>query len=106
MTRTAMRPPARVPGFKAPNEPDAESPAAPDRPRTADLSPRAGTKQLNLRLSIALDDRYRALVRDCRDAGVDTSMTEIVHALLNEGPRDVQELRPLVRAWRRALEDV
>ena len=103
MTRQAMRPPARVPGFKAPNEPDPEPPAPSEPQRAADLSPRAGTKQLNLRLSLGLDQRYRALLRDCRDAGIDTSMTEIVHALLNEGPRDADEMRGLVHSWRGAV---
>ena len=104
MTRSAIRPPARVPGFKAPNEPDAAPPAPPVEQRTVDLSPRAGAKQLNLRLALGLDTRYRRLLRDCRDAGIDTSMTELVHALLNEGPRDVQEIRVLVRGWRQTLD--
>lgn len=106
MTRQPMRPPARVPGFTTPNEPDADARATADPPRTVDLSPRAGTKQLNLRLSLGLDDRYRALVRGCRDARAETSMTEIVHALLHEGPADVGEARALVRRWRRAIDEL
>ena len=101
-----MRPPARVPGFRAPNEPDAEPPAALDHSRATGLSPRAGTKQLNLRLSLGLDHRYRALLRACDDAGVETSMTEVLHALLNEGPRDVSEIRALLRGWRTTINEL
>ena len=99
MTRQPMRPPARVPGFKGQNELSVQPPVVP-------LSRRGGTKQLNLRLLVGLDDRYRGLLRECKDAGINTSMTELVHALLHEGPSDVGDVRILLRRWRPALDEL
>jgi hypothetical protein len=105
VTRPAMRTPARVPGFATQNEPtpaDATCPAASSP--TASLSTRAGTRQLNLRLLLPLHERYRRLVRECDDVGIDTSMTEVIHALLYGGPTDLDGTRQLIRAWRRARD--
>jgi hypothetical protein len=98
-----MRPPTRVPGFTTQNEAGPAAAAAHSKPvGDVSLSPRAGSRQLNLRLALGLHQRYRRLLRDCEDEGIDTSMTEIIHALLHQGPDDVRSARQLVRAWRSA----
>jgi hypothetical protein len=60
----------------------------------------AGTRQFNTRLLEPLHQRYMRLVRDLADEGYDTSMTELVHALLHEGPTTTAQARAKVRAWR------
>jgi hypothetical protein len=57
---------------------------------------------MNVRVLVPLHDRYARLVRQLADAGFDTTATEILHALLHEGPSDVMEARALVRRWRAA----
>ncbi len=101
-----MRPPTRVPGFTAQNEASPAAAATPS-PQIGDfsLSPRAGTRQLNLRLALGLHQRYRRLLRECEDAGTDTSMTELIHALIHQGPEDVASALQLIRAWRIARAD-
>jgi len=98
------RSPGRVPGFPAPEpegpvgEPSTAQPAT-----VADTTVfEGGVKQLTLRLPVALHRRYRRLVRDLEDEGVDSSMTELVHALLHEGPATTSDARALVARWRRA----
>ncbi len=105
MTRPPMRTPARVPGFAPQNEPTSAdaTPRASSSP-TASFSTRAGTRQLNLRLLLPLHERYRRLLRECEDVGIDTSMTEVIHALLHAGPTDLDGTRQLIRAWRRARD--
>jgi hypothetical protein len=44
------------------------------------------------------------LVRELGDDGYPTSFTEILHALLDEGPTTADEAREAVRAWRRRRE--
>jgi hypothetical protein len=105
VTRPPMHIPARVPGFATQNEPtsaDATPPGASSP--TASLSTRAETRQLNPRLLLPLHERYRRLLRECEDAGVDASMTEVIHALLHAGPTDLDGTRQVVRAWRRARD--
>jgi hypothetical protein len=48
--------------------------------------------------------RYKRLVRDLDDEGFDTTVTELVHALLESGPATPAEARALVRQWRRVLD--
>jgi hypothetical protein len=60
----------------------------------------AATRQFNTRLLEPLHQRYMRLVRDLADEGYDTSMTELVHALLHEGPTTAAQARAKVRAWR------
>ena len=97
MTRPPIRPPRRVAVVSSPPEQFAT-------PAGATLSRRAGTRQVNLRLLLPLHDRYRRLLRDCDAAGFETSLTELLHALLYAGPHDVETARRLVRDWRRVLE--
>ena len=106
MTRVPMRPPATatVSGVGQ-NEERPSAPQAEPAPRAdAPLSRRAGTRQLNLRLLLAVHERYRRLLRDCEEADFETSLTELVHALLYEGPKEPGEARQLVRRWRQALD--
>ena len=62
----------------------------------------APTRQFNTRLLLPLHERYARLARRLEDEGFDTTVTEIVHALLHEGPTDLDETEALVRRWRRA----
>ena len=55
----------------------------------------------NVRLLAPLHERYARLVRRLADEGFKTTSTEIVHALLYEGPDDPDAARELVRRWRR-----
>jgi hypothetical protein len=108
-----MRPPARVPGFAtaaparatdtvpAPSQPPSQAPASLS---AAGLSRKAGTRPLHLRLVLPLHHRYRQLLRDCEDEGLETSMTELVHALLHGGPTTPDQVRTLIRTWRREVE--
>ena len=81
-----LRSSGRVPGFAQPSASPSEttpgltsrSPMAP-----AALDPRAGTRQLNVRVLAPLLARYKRLVRDLEDEGFETSTTELVHALLH-----------------------
>ena len=103
MTRSA----ARVPGFASGpvSAPSGPATAAQTSAPVGGLSRRAGSRPLHLRLALSLDARYRRLLRDCEDDDIDTSMTEIVHALLHTGPSDVAQVRELLRAWRKALSE-
>ncbi len=96
------RSPGRVPGFGALEgvSPDAQlPPVEPAAVARVDVG-QGGVKQLTLRLPVALHRRYRRLVRDLEDEGVDSSMTELIHALLHEGPASTSDARALVRRWR------
>jgi hypothetical protein len=57
---------------------------------------------MNVRVLMPLHERYSRLVRQLADDGFDTTATEILHALLHEGPSDVAAARALVRRWRLA----
>ena len=61
----------------------------------------AASVQFNVRLLAPLHERYARLVRRLADEGFKTTSTEIVHALLHEGPDDPDAARELVRRWRR-----
>jgi hypothetical protein len=78
-----------------------ESPVA-TNPTVAHDSAYAGaaTRQFNTRLLEPLHRRYMRLVRDLADEGYETSMTELVHARLHEGPTTTTEARARIRAWR------
>src|SRR4051812_20277595 len=84
------REPIRVPAFPGPPKP------APPRPPVGRRAPdpRAGTRQLNVRVAVALLDRYAGLVRDLGDEGFTTSTTELVYALLHAGPQPPMTREP------------
>ena len=100
MTLPPTRASGRIPGFS--HKPGAASQTqSPRDPYSGSFSRRAGTRQLNLRVAVLLHERYRCLLRSCEDAGLDTSLTEILHALLYEGPETVEGVRELLSRWRR-----
>jgi hypothetical protein len=76
--------------------------ATPEVPR--DPYAGAGSRQVNTRLLEPLHSRYMQLVRELSDDGYPTSFTEILHALLDDGPATADEAREVVRAWRRRRE--
>ena len=96
--RATPQPPPRVPGFKG----ESSGQHAPPLPHAV-TSARA-VRQLNVRVDATLLERYRLLLRDCEDVGVVIAMTEVVHALLHAGPATSDEVRALIRAYRRAHE--
>jgi hypothetical protein len=98
---TPRRPAARPPRQPTTNRAPTESPVA-SKPPASDESAYAGaaTRQFNTRLLQPLHRRYMRLVRDLADEGYETSMTELVHALLHEGPTTTAEARARIRAWR------
>ncbi len=117
--RTPMRTRAggpRVPGFAAPGEtPAAMEPPAPVAGDVQIASATVGQqpvadyrgvpmRQFNTRLLDPLHGRYRLLVTELQDAGFSVSMTELVHAVLHEGPATPVEARAAVRRWRRVLD--
>ena len=57
-----------------------------------------------MRILLPLLQRYQHLVRDLDDAEFDTSLAELMHALMYPGPEDAAEARQLIREWRRAME--
>ncbi len=103
MTRPPARPSGRVPGFTT--AADAAHPSGEPSPVRAVGRLRA-TRQLNVRVRVDLYDRYRVLLRALEDAGVETSMSELVHALLEQGPRDVDVAMDVLRQWRRVSTDL
>src|SRR4051794_40371909 len=62
----------------------------------------APSRQFNIRLLIPLHERYARLVRQLADAGFETSVTELAHALFHDGPRDPEAAKALIRHWRSA----
>lgn len=105
-----------VPGFPRPGR--AADPGQPDA--DADAATAAGSvgpilglerldamgprRALNTRVSVDLLERYARLLAGLRGDRLQTSMTEVVHALLHAGPRTQDELRVLIRDWRRARD--
>lgn len=82
----------------SPPVPPAQAPPAGD--------PYAGAamRQFNTRVLEPLHARYAQLVRQLADEGYPTSVTEVLHALLDAGPTTPDQTRELVRAWRRKRE--
>jgi hypothetical protein len=77
-----------------------------DRRRESARAPRrrsvdyAATRLVNFRLPVDLHDRFRALVRDAEDRHPrlrKQSLTELVIALLEEGPQTADEVAELIR---------
>jgi len=62
------------------------------------------SRQVNTRLLEPLHARYMRLVRELGDDDYQTSFTELLHALLDDGPTTADEARERVRAWRRRRE--
>ncbi len=94
----APRPAARVPGF--PDQPPAAP--APSSPSAA-LSPRAGTRQLNVRVPASLLRRRKQAIAELDEVGFETNLTEVIQALLHQAD-DAPDIRRAVWSWRRATE--
>lgn len=80
---------------------DVRAPAAERRPAT-DYS---STRLVNFRIPADLHDRFRALVREAEDRHPrlrKQSLTELVIALLEEGPQTADEVAELIRRKRLA----
>ena len=108
MTSQAL-PPESAPPADQP-EPMAV-PAAADRRRakTAPAERRAAdygaTRLVNFRLPVDLHDRFRALVREAEERHPrlrKASLTELLIALLEEGPQSADEVAELIRRKRLA----
>ena len=110
-TRRAATP---VPGFPSPVPAAGRGPAvevddtvagaAGAGPAVERLYAMAPRRTLNARVSADLLERYARLLGGLRGDRLDTSMTEVVHALLHAGPRTQEEIRVLLRQWRRARD--
>jgi len=97
------RPALAVAASSRPQEPKSTAKrAAPEVPR--DPYAGAASRQVNARLLEPLHRRYMQLVRELGDDGYQTPFTEVLHALLDDGPTTADEARELVRAWRRRRE--
>jgi hypothetical protein len=96
--RAAAQPPADATDRPAQ---DAGTPPRRRRPVVSG-NPYAGTRsrQFNVRLLDPLKDRYERLRRELGDQGIDTSVTEMLHALMHEGPESADEARALLQRWR------
>jgi hypothetical protein len=64
----------------------------------------AARRILTVQVSEDLHERYVVLVHQLRSERVDTSMTEVVNALLYFGPVSAGEVRAGLRAYRRARD--
>lgn len=99
---------ASLRGAGGPQTPhDQEAPevaAAPEHGPARDPYADAPSRQFNTRLLEPLHARYVQLVRELEAEGYRTTMTELLHALLDAGPTGTDEARELVRAWRRKRE--
>lgn len=108
-TRRAATP---VPGFpqpgtRRPKEAAGERAATLPGLETAGverIDPRAARRMLSVRVSSELYGRYERILHDLDVEGVDSSMTEIVSALLFVGPQTSDDARPILRAFRRARD--
>ena len=105
-TLAPQDPPAAGPNtaaVKEPPRPDhAPQKASPGRRRAADYS---ATRLVNFRLPVDLHDRFRTLVREAEQRHPrlrKQSLTELVVALLEEGPQSADEVAELIRRKRLA----
>jgi hypothetical protein len=74
--------------------------AASAKTAPANPYPGARARQFNLRLLDPLEDHYEQLARELADQGIKTSVTEMPHAIMHEGPKDADEARALLQRWR------
>jgi hypothetical protein len=131
MTARPQMPPARrrpIPGMASSNRPSADAPPAaagpPRRPTSDPASARApapldgagaagrrpaldyaATRLVNFRLPVDLHDRFKRLVREAEARYPRLrrpSLTEVLIALLEEGPADADEIAELIRRKRAA----
>jgi hypothetical protein len=106
-TADVEQPPPSPPALAVAATPPAQPKSKPRRPTPeVPRDPYAGaaSRQVNTRLLEPLHSRYMQLVRELGDEGYPTSFTEILHALLDDGPTTADDAREIVRAWRRRRE--
>ena len=63
-----------------------------------------GAPSFSLEPDGVVAEAHRSLVRDLDAAGYGTSLTELVQAVLREGPSDPAEARQTIRPWRAVLD--
>ena len=68
------------------------------------IDPRAARRMLSVRVSAELYGRYERILHQLDLEGVDSSMTEIVSALLYVGPQTADDARQILRYLRRARD--
>jgi hypothetical protein len=93
------RRPAKVPVPRPDRRPETR---APGRRPAADY---ASTRLVNFRIPVDLHDRFRALVREAEERHPrlrKQSLTELLIALLEEGPQTADEVAELIRRKRLA----
>ena len=104
---SASADPITTPAPAAPPAGPAAAGAAqrPGPPRRRPATNYATTRLVNFRIPVDLHDRYRQLVRDTEQQDPrlrHPSLTELVIALLEEGPESVAEAAALIRRKRAA----
>ena len=102
-TAAARRPRSRS-REEGSSSPDATRSAQPaGSPRRRPAADYAATRLVNFRIPVDLHDRFRQLVREAEQAHPRLrrpSLTELVIALLEEGPETVDEVAELIRRKR------
>lgn len=73
-------------------------------PRSRDPYAGAPSSQVNVRLLEPLRARYVGIARELTDDGFKTTFTELLTALLDDGPATPDEARDLLRKYRRRRE--
>lgn len=102
-TALADQEPQRKPTTReAPRQPRPSR--APSSTGTRDPYADAPVHQINVRLLTPLRDRYHQLSRELNDDGFRTNFTEILTALMDDGPTTADDARELVRRYRRKRE--
>jgi len=59
---------------------------------------------LSVRVPVDLHERYAALLYELQREPRSPTMTDLVSGLLVTGPRTTEEVRSVVREWRRARD--
>ncbi len=98
-----------VPGFPVPGVPWT-GPSAEEGPGSVSaagderLDPGAPRRMLSVRVPVDLYERYAELLYEMQRGPRPPTMTELVCGLLVSGPRTTDEVRDVVRDWRRARD--
>jgi hypothetical protein len=94
------------PPSAAEESPQPAAAEAQPQPTPSNNDPYAGasSRQVNVRWLEPLYNRYAALVTELAAEGYKTTLTELLHALLDAGPTTPTEARQLVRTYRRRRE--
>lgn len=93
---------------QTPRPVSSESRVSPTQGVDKDQTDYSATRLVNFRLPAQLHDRYKRLLREVEDSDVrlrKPNLTELVIALLEEGPRTPVEVAAAIRAKRAAEND-